>query len=90
MCSLHPSVRSAPNSQVFSNVPNTVCCSTQLLLYPTAIGSEPQDPTLNSSAHWRRVMQGHAGVSFPTVRAFRGAGALVVCVDGRIVYGGPR
>ena len=35
----------------------------QILLYPTAIGSEPQDPTLNSSAHWRRVMQGHAAVS---------------------------
>lgn len=34
----------------------------QLLLYPTAIGSEPQDPTINSSAHWRRVMQGHAAV----------------------------
>ncbi|CAM9460531.1 unnamed protein product, partial [Sphacelaria rigidula] len=35
----------------------------EILLYPTAIGSEPQDPTINSSAHWRRVMQGHAGVS---------------------------
>ena len=32
----------------------------EFLLYPTAIGSEPQDPTIDSSAAWRRVMQGHA------------------------------
>ena len=34
-----------------------------VLLYPTAIGSEPQDPTLDSSAHWQRVMQGHAAAN---------------------------
>jgi agmatine/peptidylarginine deiminase len=33
----------------------------ELILYPTAIGSEPHDPTLNSRGHWTRVMQGHAG-----------------------------
>eukprot|EP00898_Chlorokybus_atmophyticus_P003417 jgi/Chlat1/4076/Chrsp26S04005 len=32
----------------------------EILFYPTAIGSEPQDPTLNSRSHWERVMQGHA------------------------------
>ncbi len=31
-----------------------------VLLYPTAIGSEPQDPTLDTRDPWRRVMQGHA------------------------------
>jgi N-carbamoylputrescine amidase len=31
-----------------------------LLLYPTAIGSEPHDPTLDTAAPWRRAMQGHA------------------------------
>ncbi|CAM9906770.1 unnamed protein product [Scytosiphon promiscuus] len=41
----------------------------ELLLYPTAIGSEPQDPSLNSSAHWRRVMQGHAGANVVPVVA---------------------
>ncbi|CAM9208194.1 unnamed protein product [Hapterophycus canaliculatus] len=41
----------------------------EILLYPTAIGSEPQDPTLNSSAHWRRVMQGHAGANVVPVVA---------------------
>ena len=35
----------------------------QLLLYPTAIGSEPQDPTLDSYAHWATVMKGHAGAN---------------------------
>lgn len=31
-----------------------------LLLYPTAIGSEPQDATLDTAARWRRAMLGHA------------------------------
>ena len=32
-------------------------------MYPTAIGSEPQDPSLDSSAHWQRTMQGHAAAN---------------------------
>lgn len=35
----------------------------EVLFYPTAIGSEPQDKTLDSAAHWQRVMQGHAGAN---------------------------
>jgi N-carbamoylputrescine amidase len=35
----------------------------ELLFYPTAIGSEPQDPDLDSRAHWQRVMQGHAAAN---------------------------
>ncbi len=35
----------------------------EILLYPTAIGSEPQDAALDSQAHWTRVMQGHAGAN---------------------------
>lgn len=35
----------------------------ELLLFPTAIGSEPSDPALDSAGHWRRVMQGHAGAN---------------------------
>jgi len=34
-----------------------------ILLYPTAIGSEPQDPSINSADHWQRVMQGHAAAN---------------------------
>lgn len=40
-----------------------------VLLYPTAIGSEPQDPTLDSCAHWQRVMQGHAAANIIPVGA---------------------
>lgn len=32
----------------------------ELLLFPTAIGSEPQDPALDTAARWRRAMVGHA------------------------------
>jgi N-carbamoylputrescine amidase len=35
----------------------------EILLYPTAIGSEPQDDSLDSRDHWTRVMQGHAGAN---------------------------
>jgi N-carbamoylputrescine amidase len=36
----------------------------EILFYPTAIGSEPPPaPPVDSSAHWRRVMQGHAGAN---------------------------
>ena len=32
----------------------------ELLFYPTAIGTEPHDPSLDTSRLWRRAMQGHA------------------------------
>jgi len=35
----------------------------EILLYPTAIGSEPAAPHLDSAAHWQRVMQGHAAAN---------------------------
>lgn len=44
----------------------------EILLYPTAIGSEPQDPALDSRPHWQRVMQGHAAANvMPLVAANR-------------------
>jgi N-carbamoylputrescine amidase len=44
----------------------------ELLFYPTAIGSEPPDATYDSSGHWQRVMQGHAGANLmPLVAANR-------------------
>ena len=39
----------------------------QVLLYPTAIGSEPPNPSYNSYPHWTRVMQGHAGANMVRV-----------------------
>jgi len=35
----------------------------ELLLYPTAIGTEPHDPEWNSQGHWQRTMQGHAAAN---------------------------
>lgn len=35
----------------------------EILLYPTAIGAEPQDPSIDSRDHWQRTMQGHAAAN---------------------------
>lgn len=32
----------------------------EILFYPTAIGAEPQDPSIDSRDHWQRAMQGHS------------------------------
>src|SRR3546814_7090552 len=32
----------------------------EILFYPTAIGTEPHDPDLDTSRLWRRAMVGHA------------------------------
>lgn len=41
----------------------------EILLYPTAIGSEPMEPELDSRDHWQRVMQGHSGANILPVVA---------------------
>ncbi|MDP9127912.1 MAG: N-carbamoylputrescine amidase [Pseudomonadota bacterium] len=41
----------------------------ELLLYPTAIGSEPQSPELDTQLPWQRAMQGHAVSNFMPVAA---------------------
>jgi N-carbamoylputrescine amidase len=49
-----------------------VLMGAELLLYPSAIGSEPQAPDYDSLRHWQRVMQGHAGANMvPVVAANR-------------------
>ena len=55
--------------------PETARCmavqGAEMLLYPTAIGSEPI-LNVDSSGHWRRVMQGHAAANLmPVVAANR-------------------
>lgn len=55
--------------------PETARCmavqGAEMLLYPTAIGSEPI-LDVDSSSHWRRVMQGHAAANLmPVVAANR-------------------
>jgi N-carbamoylputrescine amidase len=46
-----------------------VLMGAELLLYPTAIGSEPQDPEYDSSGHWQTVMRGHAAANMVPVVA---------------------
>lgn len=54
-----------------------------ILLYPTAIGAEPQDETLDTAARWRRAMQGHAVSNvIPVVAANR-----VGSENGQVFYG---
>jgi N-carbamoylputrescine amidase len=44
----------------------------ELLLYPTAIGSEPQDPDLDTKDPWQRAMIGHAVANaIPVIAANR-------------------
>ncbi len=53
------------------------------LLYPTAIGAEPQDASLDTAARWRRGMQGHAVANcIPVVAANR-----VGDEKGQVFYG---
>ncbi|MEE2525551.1 N-carbamoylputrescine amidase [Hyphobacterium sp. HN65] len=54
-----------------------------ILMYPTAIGSEPHDDSLDTAARWRRAMQGHAVSNvMPVVAANR-----VGDEDGQVFYG---
>jgi N-carbamoylputrescine amidase len=44
----------------------------QILLYPTAIGSEPADPSCDSKDHWQTCMCGHSAANLmPVVAANR-------------------
>lgn len=47
----------------------------EVLLYPTAIGSEPMAPGYSSRGHWQRVMQGHAGANMMPLMAANRIGA---------------
>jgi N-carbamoylputrescine amidase len=50
--------------QWYPEAARVLCLSgAELLFYPTAIGSEPQDQGLDSKDHWQRVMQGHAAAN---------------------------
>jgi N-carbamoylputrescine amidase len=55
----------------------------EALLYPTAIGDEPQSPGLDTSDRWRRAMQGHAASNVLPVAAANRIGVE----DGQSFYG---
>ena len=46
-----------------------------VLLYPTAIGSEPHDSSLDTAARWRRAMLGHAVSNVTPVAAANRVGS---------------
>ncbi len=48
-----------------------------VILYPSAIGSEPQNPSWDSSGHWQRVMQGHAAANIVPIAAANRTGREV-------------
>ncbi len=58
-----------------------------LIFYPTAIGSEPQDPSLNSLKHWQRVMQGHAAANMTPIIASNRIGKEIVGGTEMTFYG---
>ena len=59
----------------------------QVLFYPTAIGSEPHDASLDTRDPWRRAMQGHAVSNVIPVVAANRIGAEQVGAASQSYYG---
>lgn len=59
----------------------------ELLLYPTAIGSEPQDEYVDSKEHWQVCMRGHAAANLVPVVASNRVGEEIVCGSKINFYG---
>ncbi|PNY02420.1 N-carbamoylputrescine amidase, partial [Trifolium pratense] len=56
----------------------------EILFYPTAIGSEPHDHSIDSRDHWKRVMQGHAGANLvPLVASNRIGNEIIETEHGK-------
>ena len=55
----------------------------EVLFYPTAIGTEPHDPSLDTSRLWRRAMIGHAVSNVVPIVAANRIGSE----DGQSFYG---
>jgi N-carbamoylputrescine amidase len=71
--------------------PETARCLTlqgaELLLYPTAIGSEPEEPEVDSKNHWQLCMQGHAAANLTPVLAANRIGTETVAGSTITFYG---
>jgi N-carbamoylputrescine amidase len=59
----------------------------EVICYPTAIGSEPEDAALDSSGHWRRTMQGHSAANMIPVVASNRVGTEHVGASEITFYG---
>ena len=62
--------------------PETARCmalmGAEILLYPTAIGSEPPNPDYDSKDHWQMCMQGHAAANMMPVVASNRVGTETI------------
>ncbi|MDI9479710.1 MAG: N-carbamoylputrescine amidase [Bacillota bacterium] len=59
----------------------------EMLFYPTAIGSEPDEPEVDSKDHWQRCMQGHAAANIMPVIAANRIGSETICLSTIDFYG---
>ena len=59
----------------------------EVLLYPTAIGSEPQSPGYDSQPHWEMAMRGHAAANILPVVASNRIGVETAGAQGLTFYG---
>lgn len=57
----------------------------EILFFPTIIGSEPQDASMDTAPHWQRTMQGHAAANMvPVIAANRIGTEKAIREDGSI------
>lgn len=59
----------------------------EILFYPTAIGSEPNQPDVDSKEHWQLCMQGHAAANIIPVAAANRIGTETIG-DSKITFYG--
>lgn len=64
-----------------------VLMGAEILFYPTAIGSEPQDAGIDSKDHWQICMQGHAAANLVPVVASNRTGMEAVDESEITFYG---
>lgn len=64
-----------------------VLIGAEVLIYPTAIGSEPSFRGWDSRDHWQRVMQGHAGANLTPVIAANRVGVETGEANEIVFYG---
>ncbi len=64
-----------------------VLMGAEILLYPTAIGSEPQNPGYDSRDHWQTCIQGHAAANMVPVVVSNRVGAETIDSTSITFYG---
>lgn len=71
--------------------PETARCmalmGAELLFFPTAIGSEPHNPSYDSKNHWQTVMRGHSAANIMPVIASNRIGVETIANSSITFYG---